>query len=56
MLTRLSFDRRWFALVALFSLFGLMAIPTGDPSWLIYAGFLGFLAFLTFEKTTQSHA
>jgi hypothetical protein len=39
-------DPRWFALGALFSLFSLAAITTGDPNWLGFLSFLGFLVFL----------
>jgi hypothetical protein len=40
------FQRRGFALLALLSVFSLLVIPTGDPSWLVYLVFLGFLLVL----------
>jgi hypothetical protein len=51
-----KFDRRWFAFCAAFSMVSLLAIPTGDASWLIYLAFLGFLAFLVPEKARHTHA
>ncbi len=44
-------DRRWFAFGAIFSLFSLLAIPTGNIAWLTNVAFLGFLVFLLPEKT-----
>lgn len=40
------FQRRGLALLALLSVFSLLVVPTGDPSWLVYLAFLGFLLFL----------
>ncbi|HMF11290.1 MAG TPA: hypothetical protein VKE94_03265 [Gemmataceae bacterium] len=38
--------RRRFALGALFGLFSLFAIPSGNPIWLTNLEFLGYLLFL----------
>lgn len=51
-----KFDRRWFAFCASFAMLSLLAIPSGDASWLIYLAFLGFLTFLVPEKTRHSPA
>jgi hypothetical protein len=40
------FDRRWFALFALFSLGSLLAIPTGNWVWLTCLTYLTYLAYL----------
>jgi hypothetical protein len=42
----LPFDRRWFAVGSVFSLFSLIAVFTGEWVWLTYLTFLLYLMYL----------
>ena len=48
--------RRWFALPAVFSLFGLLYFVDGNPAWFGYLGFLGFLGFLAPQRRAAEPA
>jgi hypothetical protein len=41
-----TFDHRWFALCAVFSLFSLFVFVNGEWVWLMYLMFLLFLTYL----------
>jgi hypothetical protein len=54
-MTWIKDNYRLFALGALLSLFSLVSIPTGDPQWLGFTGYLGFLA-VRIPEPRQSRA